>query len=502
MDDTQDCVINEPEVNPASEGTTGTKPKRGRGRPKNSKNKPKPNKSPPKKSSSRNQFIRSCRARQPKEKAVFQPQNLTWKIKEKRLLLKALKRNSPSDMEALHNVVKTKSKEEIELFINKMKKGAIRKIKASRGPKAPIEYWLALLSDLTSQEKKDYTVNLGKVVSIIANLEEFPQPGPCTPDYKAIYKYISCMLSESELPELGKLEAAVILDLLHGLVDFLRSHNTTKQREIMQWKYGLLAGKVNMSDPVSALIKARKAIENDFSDFSSGNAGSNSQPPQTQSPAAQTNVSDNQPGPSRPTSQQSSKQNSSGSGQSKSTANSTPSAAGNRTNKLEKRGRPPGKKRTVPSESPCPKKPTLFTMNPLCIPVNVIKMTPIINVSNKQLNSVENPKLTNTQKLVAQQNSVVMYHIQKKNISPHPVHPIQQHQLLPIQSGKAPVHRNKVYVCEPHPSSVIVNREPPVRRGGTPKSADEKAAMKKQKDKKGKDSEKNTGKGNKDVSKV
>ncbi|XP_061188136.1 uncharacterized protein LOC133196236 [Saccostrea echinata] len=483
MDDIQECVISEPQVDLSSEGMKGTKPKRGRGRPKNSKNKPQPNYDP--QNSSRNQFPRSCRARQPKAKEAFQPLNLTWKVKEKRLLLRALKSHSPSDMEALHHVVKTKTKEEIEIFINKMKKGAIRKIKASRGPKAPIEHWLTLLSDLTSQEKKDYTVNLGKVVSIIANLEEFPQPGPSTPDYKAIYKYISSMLSESELPELGKLEAAVILDLLHGLVDFLRSHNTTKQREIMQWKYGLLAGKVNMNDPLSALIKARKAIENDFSDFTSGNAGSNSQSSQAQSSVDQTNVSVNQPGSSRHSSHQSSSQNNSGSGQSKSTTNSMSSAAGSRTNKSEnpKRGRKPERKRTAASESTCPKKPTLFTMNPLCIPVNVIKMTPIINVTNKQLNNVDNRKLPNTQRLVAQQNSVVMYHIQKKNISPHPTHPIHQQQLLPVQSGQGQqiVQKNVVYVCEPHPNTVIVNREAPVRRGGTPKSIVEKGIKTKKK---------------------
>lgn len=98
-------------------------------------------------------------------------------------------------------------------------------------------------------------------MSIIANFEVFPEPGPSTPDYKAIYKYISGMLSESELPDLGKLESAVILDLLHGLVDFLRSHHTTKQREVMLWKYNLLAGKVDMNDPLQALIKPGKLLK-------------------------------------------------------------------------------------------------------------------------------------------------------------------------------------------------------------------------------------------------
>ncbi|XP_056011576.1 uncharacterized protein LOC125682563 isoform X2 [Ostrea edulis] len=335
--------------------------------------------------------------------------------------------HSPSDLEALQSVVKTKTKKEIELYICKMKKGAVRKIRANRGPKAPIEYWLNLLSDLTSQEKKDYTVNLGKVVSIIANFEEFPPPGPITPDYKAIYRYISGMLSESELPDLGKLESAVVLDLLHGLVDFLRSHNTTTQREIMQWKYNLLAGKVDMSDPLSALIKARKAIENDFSDFTSENPESSSES-SSQCTSQQRNPNDSQPGSSTQTS---------------------------------------SKKRTVLSDSPCPNKPTLFTMNPLCIPVSVIKMKPIINVTIGQLNNVVTPNLPSTQRLLAQQKGVVKYKVLDKKISPHPRHPIHRQQLLPVQTNKG--HQNQqqkeVYVCEPHPDKVIVCREVPKGRG-------------------------------------
>lgn len=63
------------------------------------------------------------------------------------------------------------------------------------------------LSSLFILESLNYTHTSfhNQVVSIIANFEEFPPPGPITPDYKAIYRYISGMLSESELPDLGKL---------------------------------------------------------------------------------------------------------------------------------------------------------------------------------------------------------------------------------------------------------------------------------------------------------
>lgn len=399
--------------------------------------------------------IRSRRRRAGKATQIFQPNHVSWKVKEKKLLLQALRNHSPTDIEAIQSVVKSKTKEEIKHYIEKMKKGAIRKIKANKAPKAPIEYWLNLLSDLTSQEKKDYTVNLGKVVSIIANFEVFPEPGPSTPDYKAIYKYISGMLSESELPALGKLESAVILDLLHGLVDFLRSHHTTKQREIMLWKYNMLGGKVDMSDPLQALIKARKAIENDFTDLCPESG--NSQPQSTTAQPSTHNPVENQPGPStQPTKKSVS---------SETRANSKSSSSEKEPGSVQTAKKcNPGKNRTVASKTPCPRKPTLFTMNPLCIPVDLIKMTPIMKVPQGQLNRLVPPLLPNTQRRVTDQNSELITQAQNKNSSPHPKLPMRrQHQLIPAQqaSHSGVVRTSEVFICEPHPDQVIVNPDVP-----------------------------------------
>lgn len=402
---------------------------------------------------SRPQHVRSCRRRTGKAKEIYQPKHVTWKLKEKKMLLQALKNFSPTDIESIQCVVKSKTKEEITHYIEKMKKGAVRKIKANKAPKAPIEYWLNLLSDLTSQEKKDYTINLGKVVSIIANFEVFPEPGPSTPDYKAIYKYISGMLSESELPDLGKLESAVILDLLHGLVDFLRSHHTTKQREVMLWKYNLLAGKVDMNDPLQALIKARKAIENDFSDLCPENGNSQSESSTAQS-STQNSV-ENQPGTSSQPTQESVQSDTQINSKSRSSEKEPGSIHTVKKCNL-------GKKRTSASKTPCPRKPTLFTMNPLCIPVDLIKMTPIMRVPQGQLNRLVPPPLPNTQRKVTDLNSEMMPQVQTTNISPHPKLPVRrQQQLHPAQQVSRPgvVRSREVFICELHPDQVIVNQD-------------------------------------------
>lgn len=402
---------------------------------------------------SRPQHVRSCRRRTGKAKEIYQPKHVTWKLKEKKMLLQALKNFSPTDIESIQCVVKSKTKEEITHYIEKMKKGAVRKIKANKAPKAPIEYWLNLLSDLTSQEKKDYTINLGKVVSIIANFEVFPEPGPSTPDYKAIYKYISGMLSESELPDLGKLESAVILDLLHGLVDFLRSHHTTKQREVMLWKYNLLAGKVDMNDPLQALIKARKAIENDFSDLCPENGNSQSESSTAQS-STQNSV-ENQPGTSTQPTQESVQSDTQINSKSRSSEKEPGSIHTVKKCNL-------GKKRTSASKTPCPRKPTLFTMNPLCIPVDLIKMTPIMRVPQGQLNRLVPPPLPNTQRKVTDLNSEMMTQVQTTNISPHPKLPVRrQQQLHPAQQVSRPgvVQSREVFICELHPDQVIVNQD-------------------------------------------
>nr|XP_022320741.1 uncharacterized protein LOC111122981 [Crassostrea virginica]XP_022320743.1 uncharacterized protein LOC111122981 [Crassostrea virginica] len=430
------------------------KPKRRVGRPRKTEQQQNVStESPSNDPSAMSSFGRQYRAKKAKPKVVFQAKNVSWKVKEKKLLLQALKNHSPNDLDAIQCIVKSKTKEEIQLFIDKMKKGIVRNIRASRGPKAPIQYWLNLLNNLTSQEKKDYTVNLGKVVSIIANFEEFPEPGPTTPNYKAIYKYLSGMLAEGELPDLGSLEAAVVLDLLHGLVDFLRSHNTAKQREIMLWKYSLLGYKVDMTDPMHALVKARKAIENDFSDLYPKNSNKTQQSTPRQTSSSSQNADESQPGTSKQSDPQSV--------QAVSQTNNSQST-GSEVNGAQRRKRRRTTNRTVPSDTPCPRKPTLFTMNPLCIPVDIIKMKPIVIMPQTQRSKPSSPDLPNIQTKIMETRSPVVYEVQETQVSPHPKLPIRGQRLLPMQRrpGQRAEQTSEIYVCEPHPAKLIVNPNP------------------------------------------
>jgi hypothetical protein len=207
----------------------------------------------------------------------------------------------------------------------------------------------------------------------------------------------------------------------------------------------------------------------DFSDFTSENPESSTNSSTSPSTSQQGNPDDSQPGSSTQTSQETPSQNASNSTAS---SNSNVSVDRNGHSKTTGRGEAEtagrgggnaSRKRTLISESQCPKKPTLFTMNPLCIPVNVIKMNPIINVTIGQLNNVKTPELPLSQTLVAQQKESLLYEVQNKKISPHPKHPIHQQQLQAVQHGKKR-KQHEVYICEPHPETVIVRHDAPVGR--------------------------------------
>lgn len=101
-------------------------------------------------------------------------------------------------------------------------------------------------------------------------------------------------------------------------------------------------------------------------------------------------------------------------------------------------------------------------MNPLCIPVDLIKMTPIMRVPQGQLNRLVPPPLPNTQRKVTDLNSEMMPQVQTTNISPHPKLPVRrQQQLHPAQQVSRPgvVRSREVFICELHPDQVIVNQD-------------------------------------------
>ncbi|XP_060073097.1 uncharacterized protein LOC132552915 [Ylistrum balloti] len=209
-------------------------------------------------------------ARERKQKQQFNWANFNWTYKEKQQLLGALKKYPPSAVDLIHAEVSTKTKLQIKDYLNKIHKSIQWK---SDNP-MPIVDWINMGRDLVRTEKKDYTDSLQRAMSIISSFEDHPKPAKRVPDYKAIYRYLALVLEGKELPLLGPLESAVVLDLLHGVVNKIAVSETSRQRQVMKWKYKLLSGKVDTSNSLPFIKQARKALSNDFTDFE-GQSSSN-----------------------------------------------------------------------------------------------------------------------------------------------------------------------------------------------------------------------------------
>lgn len=342
---------------------------------------------------------------------------------EKRNLIAGLKKYMPDDLDELQKCVPRRTKAELEEYLERQK--FYIKLYHSNRAKAPIEQWSMLAGDLMATENNDYTQNLARVLSIAANFEDHPTPDDTTPDYSAIYSCLSAILQGSELPELGPLECAVILDLLHSLVDTLRRHDTHDQRQIMIWKYMLLRGKVDTANLDKDLQRCRKAIENDFSDFT-GSYESNTQPSSACGSAeqAQNNSSTSAPksaeqaqsyvenDPTNSTNGVMTKQNDQLKNvglvpspekrpNDEKASSSVDTSGTENTGTTEKCGVPKlhgkGRKSLNPDsekvEEKIPKKPKMFTLNPFCIPMDHLKLKLKPHLVNSTKSAENNPVL-------------------------------------------------------------------------------------------------------------
>ncbi|KAL3886295.1 hypothetical protein ACJMK2_026301 [Sinanodonta woodiana] len=190
-----------------------------------------------------------------------------WHAKDKAKLLEALETFSPDDVKNIQKYLPHKPESEIKSFIQKMRYSA--EINETYIP-APIESWLELAQDMVESEEFDHSTLLSRVFSVIANFEPFPMPNRRSgiPDYHAIYRYFSALLRGLNAPELGDIESAVVLDLLHSLADTLKMCSTELQQKVVKWKYDLLRHtSVDFSNPLPRLESCKKAVENDFTDF-------------------------------------------------------------------------------------------------------------------------------------------------------------------------------------------------------------------------------------------
>lgn len=197
---------------------------------------------------------------------VLYHDNDKWSLIEKRRYQRALLKYSPLEVEKISKCVQTKSAKEVKAYLELMEKKV--KKKAQERPKEATEMWGTLASDLVSCELKDYSEALSQVMAVAGNLENpYPPDSPDAPDYSSIYRYMSAILAGTDLPYLGYLECSIVQDLLHGLVDTIRTSDTSKQQEIMINKYHLLTSKIDINNTMLNVKRCRKAVNNDFSDF-------------------------------------------------------------------------------------------------------------------------------------------------------------------------------------------------------------------------------------------
>jgi hypothetical protein len=188
-----------------------------------------------------------------------------WPIGDKKKVLLALKKYGEEDIHKIQaEFLPQKTFNEICFFINRMKRKAQSRPQIPR-TKVPIELWCEMANDLTATST-DVSYLLAEVFSKIEKNElHDPKSSREAPDWKLIYNYLVMLLNGHELPDVGQIEAGVLLDLLEALACHLKQLNVTDQRCLMEAKYSLLATEVgNTSSKRRVYDLSRRALEDDL----------------------------------------------------------------------------------------------------------------------------------------------------------------------------------------------------------------------------------------------
>ncbi|ESP02176.1 hypothetical protein LOTGIDRAFT_230568 [Lottia gigantea] len=192
---------------------------------------------------------------------------IEWKLKDLKKLKVILEKTPVDDIEAIQRQIPIKTKEQIEDLIAKLRNAAPKNKRIDT--EAPIESWLTLAAQLVFRDDIDHSENLSRALSLISDHEEFNTNNEeFKPDYKLVYKYLAAILQGSDtLPSLPSVECAIVLDLMHSLADILKTKSTSGQQRIMQWKHRLLTCKTDINQKLVLTELHKKALNNDFSDL-------------------------------------------------------------------------------------------------------------------------------------------------------------------------------------------------------------------------------------------
>jgi len=178
---------------------------------------------------------------------VEQQFDTKWQLSDKKKLLAALRKYDAADLTAIRNeFLPYRSEREIEWFLTRVRvKSSLLTSDSEQTSNiklnAPIETWKQTAEDLTIHQT-DYSYALAQVLSIIGEKEEHdPKLTQYDPDWKSIYNYVLSALRGYELPTVGQIEAAILLDITERLTLHLKALDVSAQRWLMKLKFELLS---------------------------------------------------------------------------------------------------------------------------------------------------------------------------------------------------------------------------------------------------------------------
>ncbi|KAK6172163.1 hypothetical protein SNE40_015887 [Patella caerulea] len=280
-------------------------------------------------------------------KKKFQDEH--WSIKDLKDLKEVLNTVPIDDIAKIKKKFPFKTESQIKDLITKCRTYEFREKLPSL--EAPIESWTGLAARLVYHDDIDHSENLSRAMSLISEYEDrTPVDCELKVDYKLIYRYLAdILIGKASVTPLPALECTIILDLMHSLADVLKEKNTEIHQKIMQWKYKLLTCKIDLYNKQHQTDQFRKALFNDFSDLLNPEKTS-------ESPNRKTGLGK--------------KRKRNETVDMKSLAKICKATSSAQDNSEESVKDSPSKNR---DQQPLVK-PKLFTINPLCIPVALVKL--------------------------------------------------------------------------------------------------------------------------------
>jgi len=192
-----------------------------------------------------------------------------WNVQEKHKLLEGIKRHGADEYALIAAHVKSKTAEDVEAYIEHLRRNETRpQAKKRRGKRSPIEAWTELITEMVFNEPYDYSKEVSKVFSLIARNEHLEPSGVPRLRWQKIYQFISDLLEDkAEIQELSDIESHIVYDMLDQLGDLIHSSDTDTQTRMLIRKYALLNSETNDATEEGKIHRNRclqKALTNDF----------------------------------------------------------------------------------------------------------------------------------------------------------------------------------------------------------------------------------------------